>query len=109
MSPPLSDWCPAKVVPTENLIQTVNGFPVGYLLPILRTMSGCIDDAGRRGRAYGDRADPLFGPLVSSRLLSLIGAGPFPVRVRKFAVPVPQIPCSIIGEFIVKGRKNQDS
>jgi hypothetical protein len=26
-----------------------------------------------------------------------------------FAVPVPQIPCSIIGEFIVKGRKNQDS
>jgi hypothetical protein len=35
-------------------------------------------------------------------LLSLIGDDLFPVRVRKFPVPLPLIPCSEIGEFIAK-------
>ena len=39
-------------------------------------------------------------------MLSLIGACQIPVHVRKFAVPLPQIPCSRNDELIAKGQQN---
>jgi hypothetical protein len=39
-------------------------------------------------------------------LLSLIGACQIPVHVRKFAAPLPQIPCSRNDELISKGQQN---
>jgi hypothetical protein len=38
--------------------------------------------------------------------LSLIGACQIPVHVRKFAVPLPQIPCSRYDGLIAKGLQN---